>query len=264
MCCRTRLGSCAQPLQRPSSLSCGHRKAEIRRDRDEFFAVPLLDPGRDRIDRMSQRVGADRLEISHVAQAVRACAGSGKSAAPRRGGSRSSTSSRAEPGGARAFAFDDFRKPVAGRALRHEEQGIETPHRVEFRDPSRERRQRLGVDAAAPPRRAACANGLVRDQRSLKCERGLGEGTGASPTGIAVSSTVSRIAATAAASTPISSRELTIRRVDAAAGKDQRTRRERHSLRALDHQQLRALPPDTSRTTIKVAAGIGSSGIGSA
>lgn len=38
-----------------------HRIAEMRRDGDELCAIPLLDPRSHRLDRMSERVGADFL-----------------------------------------------------------------------------------------------------------------------------------------------------------------------------------------------------------
>ena len=39
-------------------------------DGDEFLAVALLDPGRDRLDRMGQRVGADFVEARMLGEAL--------------------------------------------------------------------------------------------------------------------------------------------------------------------------------------------------
>ena len=64
-------------------------------------------------------------------------------------------------------------------------------------------------------------------------------GTGANPTGIAVSSIVSRIAATNAAVVEAElSGELAIRRRRCGRREDQRSRGEGHAFRALDHQEL--------------------------
>ena len=85
------------------------------------------------------------------------------------------------------------------------------------------------------------------------------QGGGSSPTGIAVSSTVSRMAAMRS---PHPFRRMwqrvAVGFVDAAAGKDPCAAGERHSLGALDHQQL-GRPAGRSRTRIRVAAGIASS-----
>ena len=58
----------------------------MRRDGDEFFAVPILDPRASpaRPDRRARRRGSPR--NPHVVQAARGCAGSGRSAVPRRAG----------------------------------------------------------------------------------------------------------------------------------------------------------------------------------
>ena len=55
-------------LSRDRRAFLGHREAEMRRDGDEFLAVALLHPGRHRLDRMSQRVGSDRLECRMLRQ----------------------------------------------------------------------------------------------------------------------------------------------------------------------------------------------------
>ena len=60
-----------------------------------------------------------------------------------------STSAAAEPVGARAFALDDARLPIAGRARRNEEQSVEAPHGVELRHPARERGQGVRVELEA-------------------------------------------------------------------------------------------------------------------
>ena len=71
------------------------------------------------------------------------------------------------------------------------------------------------------------------------------------------------MAATAAASMPeLRSPSCAVRLVDPAAGEYQRAGGEGHALGALDHQQLAARRRAASRTTIRVAAGIGSSLIG--
>src|SRR5690348_10786832 len=54
---------------------------------------------------------------------------------------------RGYPFRARTFALHDARLPRPIRTVRDEEQRVETTHRVEFGYPSREGRQRAGVDA---------------------------------------------------------------------------------------------------------------------
>ena len=78
-----------------------------------------------------------------------------------------------------------------------EEQSVEAPRRVELGHPARERGQRRQIERKAGAR-SSSAKGRSATRASLQLERAVGVGTGARPTGTAVSSIVSRIAATAA------------------------------------------------------------------
>ena len=143
----------------------------MRRDGDEFLAVALLDPRRHRLDRMSQRVGADRLEPRRAERAARGCAASGRSAALRRAARVRGRPPRVSHCGAGAFALDDARLPFAGRAARDEEHGVEAAHRVEFRAPSARTASARRRRAAARLRASSVGEGLIGDQRRLELER---------------------------------------------------------------------------------------------
>src|SRR3954464_120866 len=55
----------------------------------------------------------------------------------------------ADPAGARTFAFDHVGLPIAGRAARDEEHGVEPANGVELWNPAREWRQASDLDSAA-------------------------------------------------------------------------------------------------------------------
>ena len=119
-----------------------------------------------------------------------------------------------------------------------EEQGVEAAHGVEFRHPARERRQRRQVERQAG-RDSSSAKRPVGDQRVAAAAARLRDRERASsPTGTAVSSMVSRIAATARRIDSELRASVAVGVVDAPAGKDQRAGGERHAFGALDHQQL--------------------------
>ena len=188
---------------------------------------------------VSERVGADFLECPVLREPLQR--------APRR---------EDQAGLAALLALQDLRRPTARRRRRirprsrcgcqsparrpgDEEQRVEPPHGVEFRHPARERRQRRSVDAAASVgqrcREAACR----RRDRAEASARSRGWGSGRRPTGIAVSSIVSRIAATARGVTFRARRaSCAVGCVDPPAGEHQRAGGERHAFGALDHQEL--------------------------
>jgi hypothetical protein len=101
----------------------------------------------------------------------------------------------ADPVRAGAFPLPDPWPPVPGGRQGDVEQSVEPPHGVEFGHPAREWRKRFRVDTDA-----CCFQNAdevrVRGQLVLQLLRSGGVGVGARPTGMAVSSTVSRIAAT--------------------------------------------------------------------
>src|SRR3954471_12774000 len=51
-----------------------------------------------------------------------------------------------DPACCRAFSLDHARLPIAGRALRDEEERVEPPHRMELRDPPSESDQTVRVE----------------------------------------------------------------------------------------------------------------------
>ena len=106
------------------------------RDGDEFLTIALLDPRSHRLDRVSQRIGADCLEARVQSEPLERSPG-------REDQARLAALlalqdlGRRDPRGARAFAGDDAAAANRPAGMtRDEEQGVEPPHRMEFRAPS--------------------------------------------------------------------------------------------------------------------------------
>ena len=181
----------------------------------------FLDPWRDRLDRVRERVGADVRRTWRAARAARGCAGSGRSAALRR-------AARAPALRLRVIQAAPAHSPSITRGCQSpsgqrgdEKQRIEAAHGVELRHPARERRQRRRHRAQVRARRAGRRKACRRPARPAASRVMPASGTGDSPTGTAVSSIVSRIAATAAGVDAELARRAPVGLVDPPAGEDQ-------------------------------------------
>ena len=97
---------------------------------------------------MGECVGPDGVEVAMLREPFEVAAG-GKNEARFTALLALQNFARAQPAGTGAFAFDYLRLPIARRAARDEEQGVEPPHGVEFRHPSGERRQRRRVEPSS-------------------------------------------------------------------------------------------------------------------
>ena len=124
-------------------------------------------------------------------------------------------------------------------AARDKEHRIEAPDGVKFRHPAREGRERVTVEHQGLDRASSCANGRVGDQHALKLSAAAwSTGIGASPTGTAVSSIVSRIAATTAASSRVARRARGRQGSIRPPGKTSAPAANAMPCRPLDHQQF--------------------------
>ena len=230
----------------------------MRRDGDEILAVALLDPRRYRLDRMRERIGADRIEAGVLRQPLEVAA---------RG--------EDQPRFAALLALQDLRA-VSQQAPAHSPsitRGCQSPggQRATKNKVSNRRtawnfgtQRANGVSAAGvelepgcPSARSAKSSSAVscRWSSSACCRSGGGREADRDR------SFLDRFADRGdgrAVLEPELCRELPVGLVDPPAGKDQRAGRERHAFGALDHQQL-GRAAGRSRTRIRVAAGIASS-----
>ena len=190
------------------------------------------------------------------------CCASRSSVAPRR--ERSAALRRA----ARARALRQRRASAApahspsitcgcqspARAARDEEQGVEPPHRVELGHPAGERRQRRQRRAASRVRRAVRAKRLVGDELALQSSAASADLARGESDRYRRFLEVSRIAATAAPSTPSSLASCRSASSIRPPGKTSAPAGEGHAFGAFDHQQL-GRPAERSRTTIRLRRG---------
>ena len=164
-----------------------------------FSPSKLLDPRRDRFDRMGAARRRGRVEASHAGEPLEVAPG--REDQPRLAAllalqhvRRASPSRRRR---IRPRSRCGCQSP--GGRLGDEEQGVEPPRRVELGHPARERGQRVEVEPE-PGVVEQLGERPVGDQRALQLERQVSAAaSGRRPTGTAVSSIVSRIAATRAA-----------------------------------------------------------------
>ena len=211
---------------------------------------------------MSQRIGADFLEASRARRAARACAASGRSGGASPRCSRSRISAARQPCGARAFALDDPRLPIARRAARRRRTGCRSAARHGISAPS-------ARTASAPRRRAAgplFVSSVGEARSSATSSRWSSSAVRASGSGRQADRDrrfLDRLADCGdrrGVDRRARSPSVAVGLVDPAAGEDQRAGGEGHALGALDHQQLgRMAAARVSRTTIRVAAGMASS-----
>ena len=143
-----------------------------------------------------------------------------------------------DPGRAGAFAFDDPRLPFARRRCGDEEQGVEPAHRVELRNPARERGERAELQLKALCAEQRRRSGWSATSASLKFaapsrHRGAARARPEPPSPRPFRGSPPRRRVDAQLGS-----EPAVRFVDAAAWKNQRAGGESHAPRALDHQQL--------------------------
>ena len=163
----------------------------------------------------------------------------------------------ADPFGRRALALDDARLPVAGRALAQRRTKCRSGAPRGIAGPSARTGPGRWGPASSRARRARRPADGPRAARPEACDASAASGCGDRPTGIAVSSIVSRIAATRPGSIPADLGEVAVGLVDAPAGEHHGPGGKGHSAGALDHQHF-AAARSRSRTRMTVAAGIGS------
>src|SRR5688572_15718961 len=131
-------------------LFADDRVAEAVGNGDEFLALMLCDPRRDRLYRVRLRVGAHRLEAVVPGEPFEVAAGRENQPSVAAALAVQSVGS-GQPIRTAAFAGNDARLPVAVRRGGDEEHGVETPGDVEVGQPARERGQAREVELQPGP-----------------------------------------------------------------------------------------------------------------
>ena len=217
--------------------------------------------GRDRLDRVGSRVGAQFRRTSRAERAARASAGSGRSAAASPRAIALEHVGRGHPMRARAFAFDHVAAPSRPSGARATKNKVSN-RRLAWNFGTQ---RASGVKASSSSSSAVTIEQLreldVCKQIALQVGRGFAAiGMGERPTGIAVSSSASRIAATRAAPSP----RQKARPSRWSARRSGRRGTPRHRRRRPFRPRARPsgfpeAPALRSRTRIRVAAGMASS-----